>query len=795
MPSKYKVQQKQTDGTMVDLPLMATYDSSGNKITETYVPKVSGKGLSTNDYTTTEKTKLSKAVTTDGTETITGDKTTTGVLKIQNGSASGAFVLGADSQAKTLTTNNRKLGRMGIPSYDSNGNKTVAGISFDAQASTNYADFGGHPLNSSSIAPDVIRFVVADTHNNTANGARTLALQISKQNNLVDSVSSSVPKSFAGAEFFVPVKVGGNLSATSITENGTTLANKYVAQVSGKGLSTNDFTTDEKTNLGKAVLTDSTQTITGAKTFNANVTMSSGKNVTFDYTSTQKDAGGIKWKASNSKNPYIGYCTTSTDGTFMVGSLAGTTYTTGLCIGGSSGNLLWKGSKVVTASDTATTSTAGLMSASDKTKLNGLSNYTLPTASSSTLGGVKTGSNITNSSGTISVSKTNVTNALGYTPASPTDLENKADVYKITAGAVSDNFEEGTPLTVGMDMGGKTLVFNTNASYNTGHWDAGYYILRFSSGAYISTGGPPDLYFSTIGGYLATYTGTWNYTTYTLPSDIGTITQLGPSGGSTYTDVNTFIRLASVGSTVVDCEYNYKNKADVYTASGLKFNGLSSVNQTFPNNTDNKTVIGIIDNGNTGIISTNADSWDTRIYYSDNLSALNLTTLLFEDGVVNNVGFAFGGSTIVWDDTKLSNTYWDATTIAVFKNAFVVSGGAIVDCEYNYKEIQALKEQVKNASNGGVYLHSVTVSLQNSMFDVLLYITNSSSTKITTGQQLVDYYGQWSVVPCAFNGGSGYDAGYIAVNGANSFTTNSIRAGYSLSSMPVNSITDTVKQV
>ena len=43
-------------------------------------------------------------------------------------------------------------------------------------------------------------------------------------------------------------------------------------------------------------------------------------------------------------------------------------------------------------------------------------NYVLPAATSTTLGGVKIGSNITNSSGTISVSKTNVTNALGYTP-------------------------------------------------------------------------------------------------------------------------------------------------------------------------------------------------------------------------------------------------------------------------------------------------------------------------------------------------------------------------------------------
>lgn len=42
--------------------------------------------------------------------------------------------------------------------------------------------------------------------------------------------------------------------------------------------------------------------------------------------------------------------------------------------------------------------------------------YSLPTATSSTLGGVKVGSNITNSNGTISLTKANVTSALGYTP-------------------------------------------------------------------------------------------------------------------------------------------------------------------------------------------------------------------------------------------------------------------------------------------------------------------------------------------------------------------------------------------
>jgi hypothetical protein len=44
------------------------------------------------------------------------------------------------------------------------------------------------------------------------------------------------------------------------------------------------------------------------------------------------------------------------------------------------------------------------------------SGYTLPTASASTLGGVKIGENITISSGTISIDKDDVTGALGYTP-------------------------------------------------------------------------------------------------------------------------------------------------------------------------------------------------------------------------------------------------------------------------------------------------------------------------------------------------------------------------------------------
>ena len=75
----------------------------------------------------------------------------------------------------------------------------------------------------------------------------------------------------------------------------------------------------------------------------------------------------------------------------------------------------------------ATTSANGLMSSTDKSKLDGIASgankYSLPTATSSVLGGVKVGSNITNSSGTISLSKANVTSALGYTPPTTNSLQ------------------------------------------------------------------------------------------------------------------------------------------------------------------------------------------------------------------------------------------------------------------------------------------------------------------------------------------------------------------------------------
>lgn len=195
-----------------------------------------------------------------------------------------------------------------------------------------------------------------------------------------------------------------------------------------------------------------------------------------------------------------GYCTDQTDGTSFIGgvfdaSATSYPYNAGLAIGGTSGNLLWKGSKVLSANDLGFTTSATNRNYAVKADTNGdlyvnvpwensvytltkakveavltgaitthTHNYAasshnhaaseitsgtlaaarLPAATTSAFGAVKVGSNITVSSGTISLTKSNVTSALGYTP--PTS---------------NTTYTAGT----GLSLSGTT--FNVNLGYKT----------------------------------------------------------------------------------------------------------------------------------------------------------------------------------------------------------------------------------------------------------------------------------------------------------------------------------------
>lgn len=119
------------------------------------------------------------------------------------------------------------------------------------------------------------------------------------------------------------------------------------------------------------------------------------------------------WVTSQGYLTSIPAATSSTYGGIQIGyPTSGRNYAVQLSNGKAYVNVPW--------TDTNITYNAGTNISISETTIN--CTYTLPTASSSVLGGVKVGSNITLSSGTISLSKSNVTSALGYTPANTSDI-------------------------------------------------------------------------------------------------------------------------------------------------------------------------------------------------------------------------------------------------------------------------------------------------------------------------------------------------------------------------------------
>ena len=141
-----------------------------------------------------------------------------------------------------------------------------------------------------------------------------------------------------------------------------------------------------------------------------------------------------------------------------------------------------------TTYDAVTTSTSGLMSAADKTKLDGIDSgankYTLPTASSTTLGGVKVGSNISVSSGTISISKSNVTSALGYTPISSTlkganngvaELDENGKVLTSQLPSYVDDVIEATALSNFPSTGEAGKIYVDTSTNKTYRWSGSGY--------------------------------------------------------------------------------------------------------------------------------------------------------------------------------------------------------------------------------------------------------------------------------------------------------------------------------
>lgn len=122
---------------------------------------------------------------------------------------------------------------------------------------------------------------------------------------------------------------------------------KLTIQKNGTDVAT--FTANQSTNTTANITVPTKASDVNALSLDGG-TINKSKTIKMDA-SANSNGANLKWGTVNSKNPYIGYASDQVDGTFVVGSLLGTNYASGLAIGGGSGNLLWKGAKVATTND------------------------------------------------------------------------------------------------------------------------------------------------------------------------------------------------------------------------------------------------------------------------------------------------------------------------------------------------------------------------------------------------------------------------------------------------------------
>lgn len=215
----------------------------------------------------------------------------------------------------------------------------------------------------------------------------------------------------------------------------------------------------------------------------------------------------------------------------------------------------------------ATTTTLGgiivgdRLSIDDTGKLVATYTYTLPTASNTVLGGVKIGSNITNTNGTISLTKANVTSALGVDPTT-TYVKKAGDT--MTGALTNSSTISGSKListvstgTAPIQVSSTTLCTNLNADMVDG-----YHSEHFSqnkSNKSLQTSSDKDTYFKIIELTRNTATTDSIYIKYGIT--VRAVSAIDYSNTTLYGDIEIF---GSFSPTVVNykvrCSSDFINK-------------------------------------------------------------------------------------------------------------------------------------------------------------------------------------------------------------------------------------------
>lgn len=289
---------------------------------------------------------------------------------------------------------------------------------------------------------------------------------------------------------------------------------------------------------------------------------------------------------------------------------------------------------VGTANKTTGTLTFGEGLQATATTFNGSTNNTLKlaTATATTLGGIKIGSNVTLTNGVLSLTKANVTTALGYTPDWRPIKVGTTEILGSGRDTGALTFQNGSGTSV--SYSGSNLSVNVNTSYTTSGSNFAVKTDSTSGGLYVNV--PQKGVVSTSADGLAPKITTTNTTlvgsTYYLLAYDGTSTLSwnklpATAFQDTWRDV--LVNNASIGTNNLKLQGSGKT-----TLSNS--NGTVTINSTWRtvkvgNNNIGDATLRFMPSGSIYVIASDTDTTTTDTYdVSFGLAWYNLSTNTYE---------------------------------------------------------------------------------------------------------------------------------------------------------------------